>query len=138
MVGSCDDKEGEVVTVLVGSAQGDRLGGVLVGAHDRLGLRLRSLLRRLKARVEAGDVAIGAARVPGETYSPARRSGGCTAERYVALGEGRRRHARLFAHGGYLVGSPEPLRQLELDLYLTTRSGAHVYVAAPGLALIVL
>ena len=67
MVGSCDNKEGEVVAVLVGGAQGDRLGGVLVGAHDRLGLRHQSLLRRLKVRAELGNVAVGAARVPGET-----------------------------------------------------------------------
>ena len=49
-------------------------------------------------------------------HGPARRCGGCTAERYVALGEGRRRHAGLCAHGGYLVGCHEPLRELELVL----------------------
>src|SRR5215208_6953866 len=69
--------------------------------------------------------------------TPARRIGGCTAKRDVALGEGRRRHAGLCAHGGYLVGCHEPLRELELVLYLTTRIGPHVYVAAPGLALMV-
>src|SRR5215211_6872717 len=160
MVGSCDNKEGEVVAVLVGGAQGDRLGGVLVGAHDRLGLRHQSLLRRLKVRAELGNVAVGAARVPGETRisaplgarsvvgsvlaamrpvvrTPARRIGGCTAKRDVALGEGRRRHAGLCAHGGYLVGCHEPLRELELVLYPTTRIGPHVYVAAPGLAMVV-
>src|ERR687897_905419 len=66
MVRIRDDKKGQVVPVLVGGAQGDRLGGVLVGAHDRLGLGLRSLLRRLEVRDEVGDVAIGAAQVPGE------------------------------------------------------------------------
>src|SRR5215204_380295 len=135
MVGSCDDKEGEVVAVLV-------------GAHYRLGLRHQSLLRRLKVRAEVGNVAIGAARVPGQTRisaprgarsvvcvlaamrpvvrTPARRIGGCTAKRDVALGEGRRRHAGLCAQGGYLVGCHEPLRELELVLYPTTRIGPHV------------
>src|SRR5215204_6913570 len=60
MVGSCDDKEGEVVAVLV-------------GAHYRLGLRHQSLLRRLKVRAEVGNVAIGAARVPGQTRISAPR-----------------------------------------------------------------
>jgi hypothetical protein len=69
--------------------------------------------------------------------TPARRIGGCTAKRDVALGEGRRRHAGLCAHGGYLVGCHEPLRELELVLYPTTRIGPHVYVAAPGLAMVV-
>jgi hypothetical protein len=69
--------------------------------------------------------------------TPARRIGGCTAKRDVALDEGRRRHAGLCAHGGYLVGCHEPLRELELVLYPTTRIGPHVYVAAPGLAMVV-
>ena len=61
-----DDIEDQIVAVFVGAAQGDRLVGVLVGAHDRLGLRLRSLLRRRKVRDEVGNVAIRAARIPGE------------------------------------------------------------------------
>src|SRR5918995_2609956 len=201
---SRDDKESQVVAVLVGTPHGDRLGGVLVGAYYRLGFCLWSLLRRIEVRDEVGDVAIGAARVPGATrivgncvavlvspmveykrrvsghahgakphrpfvgdthgrcargtrgdglgsvsatrgarsvvggtptamrrivHRPARGSGGSTAQRYVAVGEGRGRHAGLVAHGGYLVGCPEPLGDLEMDLHPATRVGRRVYGA---------
>ena len=144
-----DEEEGEVVAFLVGGAQGDGRGGVLVGAHYQLGLRLRSLLRRIKARDEVGDdVAIRAARIPGahasvppvaqEVFSvvfsamrpvvphsscPQDRGMDCQTRR-CSLGEGRRGHAGLFAHSGYFVGCHEPLREPEPVSYPTTLPSA--------------